>query len=359
MSTMRVYLIVVGARPNFIKVAPFFKRIKEYPDLRLVLVHTGQHFDENMSKVFFDEMGIPKPDIQLEVKGEFHTEKLGKMFTALKKVTNSERYHGVIVFGDINSTLAGAIAASRARKKLIHVESGLRSHDRRMPEEINRVITDHLSDVLFVTEQSAVDNLILEGIDERKIHLVGNIMIESLELFMDTFNNSTILRDLGLTKKRYVVSTIHRAENTDDVMVLKKILHTLKDISKSYQLVLPLHPGTKKMIYQYNLEEYLDHFLVIEPVGYIEFMKLVLESKGVVTDSGGIQEETTHLGIPCCTLRDNTERPITILEGTNRLFPIETLNAKDVLSHLEKVDFSNHQIPLWDADVSRRILDLL
>lgn len=359
MTAKKNYLVVVGARPNFIKAAPFFKRVRDYENLSFTLVHTGQHFDENMSKIFFDQMGIPKPDIQLEITGEFHTEKLGKMFTALKKIVEDPKYYGVIVFGDINSTLAGAIAASRVSKKLVHIESGLRSHDRRMPEEINRAITDHLSDLLFVTEQSGYDNLILEGIDKDKIILVGNIMIESIEIFKDTFNSSSILDDLNLKEKEYVVSTIHRAENTDEKVILEKLLSVLDDVSKKYKVILPLHPGTKKMILKYGLESKLENIHVIEPVGYIDFMRLVLGSKGVVTDSGGIQEETSHIGIPCCTLRDNTERPITITHGTNKLFPIDTLVSEEVMEHLSKNNFIPNSIPLWDNQVSKRILDLL
>lgn len=359
MEEKKSYLVIVGARPNFIKAAPLFKRVKEYPDLEFTLLHTGQHFDANMSKIFFDQMGIPKPDIQLDIEGEKFSEKLGKLFSKLKQIVTNPKYNGVIVFGDINSTLAGAIAASVNGKKLIHIESGLRSHDKRMPEELNRVITDHLSDLLFVTEQAGVDNLILEGVDQDKIHLVGNIMIESIEIFKDTFDESTIIQDLSLQKNEYVVSTIHRVENTDQKDILEKLLKTLNIISEKYQVVFPLHPGTKNYIAKYGLEKYLDKLMVVEPVGYIDFMKLVIDAKGVVTDSGGIQEETSHLGIPCCTLRDNTERPVTLTHGTNKLFLIETLLPQDVLSHLERKDFVSNKIPYWDSNVSKRILDLL
>ena len=359
MSKKRSYLVIVGARPNFVKAAPFFRRVKDYDDIEFTLVHTGQHFDENMSKIFFDQMGIPKPDIQLEITGEFHTEKIGKMFTALKTVASDPKYCGIIVFGDINSTLAGAVAASSVTKKLIHIESGLRSHDRRMPEEINRAITDHLSDMLFVTEQSGYDNLVLEGIDKGKIFMAGNIMIESIEIFKDIFNESTILDDLGLKEKEFIVSTIHRAENTDEKLILEKLLGVLDDVSKTYRVILPLHPGTKKMIVKYDLLSKLNNINVIEPVGYIDFMRLTLGSKGVVTDSGGIQEETSHLGIPCCTLRDNTERPVTLTHGTNKLFPIDNLDSKEIIKHLSRNDFIARNIPYWDGEVSKRILDLL
>jgi len=312
-----------------------------------------------MSEVFFEQMGIPKPDIQLDIKDGKPSEKIGKLISDLKEIIADKKYEGVIVFGDINSTLAGAIAASTNLKKLIHIEAGLRSHDRRMPEEINRVITDHLSDLLFVTEQSGLDNLLLEGVSASKMVLVGNIMVESIEIFRKTFDGSSALDDLALKAGQYVVATIHRIENTNDKQILIKLLKTLNVISEKYKVVLPLHPGTKKFITEYGLSSYLKPLLVIEPVGYIDFMKLVMDSKGVMTDSGGIQEETSYLGVPCCTLRDNTERPVTVTLGTNKLFPIETLDPIVILEHLENGRKSKVQIPHWDGEVSKRILELL
>ena len=359
MSEKVSYLVVLGARPNFVKAAPFFRRAKEYPEFEFTIVHTGQHFDDNMSKIFFDEMQIPRPDIQLDIKGEFHTEKIGKMFTALKKVIHSGDYDGVIVFGDINSTLAGAIAAATEGKRIIHVESGLRSHDRRMPEEINRGIVDHLSALLLVTPEDGKENLLREGIPEEKIHVVGNIMVESIELFQDQFNRSNVLSELGLEEGKYIVATIHRQENTDDLSTLKRILDSLERISRKYRVVMPLHPGTRMKIDKFGFGETLKNILVTEPLGYIDFMRLVVDSSGVVTDSGGIQEETTHLGIPCCTLRDNTERPITLTLGSNKLFPINEINVDEMLIHLQRTDFKKKSIPLWDSKVSERIFEIL
>lgn len=353
------YLVVLGARPNFVKAAPFFNRAKEYPHLSFTLVHTGQHFDDNMSKIFFEQMGIPKPDIQLDIKGEFHTEKIGKMFTALKSTVENGSFDGVIVFGDINSALAGAIAGITLDKKIIHVESGLRSHDRRMPEEINRAIIDHISDVLFVTEESGLENLEREGIAKEKIHVVGNIMIESIEMFKSNFDDSTVLSNLGLEKGKYVVTTIHRQENTDDLITLKRILDMLGNISETHTLVMPLHPGTQQKIKNFGFGDQLKNIKIIEPLGYLDFMKLVVDSSGVVTDSGGIQEETSHLGIPCCTLRDNTERPVTLTLGSNKLFPIDSMNVASIEAHLARTDFKSNHIPLWDNGVSKRIFDVL
>lgn len=238
--------VVIGARPNFVKAAPFLLRAKKYPEFKFTVIHTGQHSDANMSKIFFDEMAIPRPDIMLGIKGDFHTEKIGKMFNALKKVFRENKFDGVIVFGDVNSTLAGAIAATKNNYSLIHIEAGLRSHDRRMPEEINRVIIDHLSDLLFTTEAAANENLSKEGIEPNKIRFVGNIMIESIEIFWDRIQASDIVNILKLNKKKFVVATIHRQENTDSKDILKTILLMINSINKTIHVVFPLHPGTKK-----------------------------------------------------------------------------------------------------------------
>jgi len=347
--------VIVGARPNFIKAAPFFRESKKHPEFRFILVHTGQHFDKNMSEVFFQEMEIPKPDIFLDIKGQLHTEKIGKMFHKLRKFLETRKFDGVIVFGDVNSTLAGGIAATRTNHKLIHIEAGLRSHDRRQPEEINRAVVDHLSDLLFTTEPSANENLIKEGIERNKIKYVGNLMTEAIEIFWPKINSSQILEDLKIENKKYVLATIHRQENTDNPYNLENILLILNKINKSFPILFPLHPGTRRRINQYGLNNLIKKLKVIEPLGYFEFMKLMIESKGVITDSGGVQEETTHLGIPCCTLRENTERPITIELGSNKLFSIDLANVQSIIKHLEKRDFQSKPIPLWDDKVSERI----
>jgi UDP-N-acetylglucosamine 2-epimerase (non-hydrolysing) len=353
------YLVILGARPNFVKAAPFFRRARDYPNFKFTLVHTGQHFDDNMSKIFFEQMEIPTPDIQLDIKGEFHTEKIGKMFSALKEVIRENSCNGIIVFGDINSTLAGAVAAVSEGKQIIHIESGLRSHDRRMPEEINRAIVDHLSHHLFITEESGRANLLLEGIPEERLHMVGNIMIESIELFRDHFDKSTIIDELGLATGNYTVATIHRQENTDDPHIFERILDALDFVAQQKKVVIPLHPGTRQKIVNFGYESKLQNIVSIEPLGYIDFMKLVIDSGGVITDSGGIQEETSHLGIPCCTLRDNTERPITLTHGSNKLFATDVIDTGGILKHLGRSDFKARRIPLWDTEVSKRIFDVL
>lgn len=350
--------IIVGARPNFIKAAAFLRSASLYPDVRFTLIHTGQHYDQNMSKIFFDEMSIAPPAIMLDIQGEFHTEKIGKMFNALRKEFESKKYDAVIVFGDVNSTLAGAVAAAKSMP-IIHIESGLRSHDRRMPEEINRVIVDHLSDLLFTTEPSANENLAREGVAPEKVYFVGNLMIETYEKLKSEIEKQTIVGDLGLTPKEYIVATIHRQENTDSPVELKKILEFLVSLSLHWPIVFPLHPGTKRKIEEYGFLPLLEKFKVIEPLGYLAFMNLVKNSHGVVTDSGGIQEETTHLGVPCCTLRENTERPITLTEGSNRLFSPIADQFPALIEHLRRTDFRSGHIQLWDADVSQRIFEKL
>lgn len=355
------YVVIVGARPNFVKAAAFFRGARKNTHIKITLVHTGQHFDENMSKIFFDDMGIPKPDINLDIKGDFHTEKIGRMFSGLKRILTNKEIDGVIVFGDINSTLAASIAASKNNHKLIHIESGLRSHDRRMPEEINRVIVDHLSDVLFTSEPVAIENLIKEEINDKKIVHVGNIMIESLISYNKNINKSEILKKLNLKKKDYIVATIHRQENTDDKKILKKLFELLNLISDKNIVILPLHPGTKNKLKYFNLFKLTKKLVVVEPLGYFDFLKLIKESLGVITDSGGIQEETTYLGIGCATLRDNTERPITITHGTNKLFPIADIDKNthiNIVNHLKRKR-KKKKILFWDDKVSDRIFKYL
>lgn len=351
--------VIVGARPNFIKSAPFFKEAKNHPQFNFILIHTGQHYDKNMSKIFFKELKIPQPSISLNIRGQFHTEKIGKMFHGLKTVLENQKLDAVLVFGDVNSTLAGGIAAAKNSRKLIHIEAGLRSYDRRQPEEINRVVVDHLSDLLFTTEPEANENLIREGITRDKIKYVGNIMAEAIEIFWDKIQTSGILNSLRVNKKEYVLTTIHRQENTDNPYNLENILLMLNEINKTIPIIFPLHPGTRERITRYGLNNLLKNLRITEPVGYFDFIKLTIESKGVITDSGGVQEETSHLGIPCCTLRESTERPITLKFGSNKLFPISSESIEEMKNHLNRNDFKAKHIPLWDDKVSQRIFKAL
>lgn len=345
--------MILGARPNFVKAAPFFHEARKHPEFIFTIMHTGQHFDENMSKIFFEEMGIPAPDIFFSLEGNSYSEKIGITLNNLNNALKAD-FDGVIVFGDVNSSLAGAIAAAKNHRKVIHIESGLRSHDKRMPEETNRIIIDHLADILFTTEPEANSNLIKEGIAKEKIKYVGDIMIESLELFSQKIDGSKILRSLKLKKSNFIVATIHRQENIENKANFKEILSLLNKINDDIQIILPLHPGTKNKLEEYNLKDEISNIKTIPPLGYFDFINLIKNSKGVVTDSGGIQEETSHLGIPCCTLRDNTERPITIQKGSNKLFSINCDNFSAIIDHLNK-KFTARSIPLWDNKVCERI----
>jgi UDP-N-acetylglucosamine 2-epimerase (non-hydrolysing) len=356
----RRYAVVVGARPNFVKAAALFSELSRYPGIELLLIHTGQHYDPMMSGVFFDQLHLPRPIAELHAGGEFHTERVGRMFSSLMNLFGTMPIlDGMIVFGDVNSSLAGALAAAKRRLPIIHVEAGLRSHDRRMPEEINRVIIDHLAEKLFTSEEAGRENLIREGVPIDRIHEAGNLMVQSLELFKDRIHSSPAPFGHDLPSGRYIVATIHRQENVDSENILASIFSMLSKLCLRAPVVMPLHPGTGKKLSELGLTHLLDRLVITKPLGYFEFMALVLKSGGVITDSGGIQEETTHLGIPCCTIRDNTERPVTVTLGSNRLFPPAALDdaALDAMSsHLSRQDFQRGHIPLWDNGVAARIL---
>lgn len=348
--------LVVGARPNFIKAAPLLARLRSRPDFSVRLIHTGQHFDDNMSRIFFEQLGMHEPDHVLAAGHHQHAQRLGGMMDGLKRVLDRERFDTVVVFGDVNSALAGATAAASVGSRLVHVEAGLRSFDRRMPEESNRIVIDHLSDVLFTTEESANANLRDEGISDDRVAFVGNLMIEALIQSWDAIQASTVLDHLGLRDRRYVVVTIHRQENTDSKDLLERILRLVRALTDDAEVVFPMHPGTVRKIDAYGLTALLDGVRVIDPLGYLDFVRLVQASAGVVSDSGGIQEEASHLGVPCCTLRDNTERPVTLSHGTNRLFPLRDVTIDGLKAHLSGPPQGRGPIPLWDADVSERIV---
>lgn len=364
-------ILVAGARPNFVKIEPLmreFKRHKKY--FRGSLVHTGQHYDFGMSEVFFQNLKIPKPNIYLNVGSASHAAQTAKIMTAFEKVVLKEKPDLVIVVGDVNSTLACSLVASKLNVKVAHVEAGLRSFDRTMPEEINRIVTDFLSDYLFVSEESGIRNLRREGIDSKKVHFVGNVMIDTLLSNMDKIDKSNILkRKLSamsygqLLPKTYVVLTLHRPGNVDSSESLSKIYSVLKSISEKIKIVYPIHPRTKKMIRVHNFLkkfESLKNLMMIEPLGYIDFVKLVKESKFVLTDSGGIQEETTVLGIPCFTMRENTERPVTITEGTNTIVGNDHNKIMNEVGSILEGKVKQGKIPeLWDGKTAERIVNVL
>ncbi|MBC7319996.1 UDP-N-acetylglucosamine 2-epimerase (non-hydrolyzing) [bacterium] len=331
---------VVGARPQFIKLAPLSREFRK-SGFNEVIVHTGQHYDENMSDLFFKELEIPKPDYNLGIGSGSHGEQTGKMLIALEEVLIKERPDLVIVYGDTNSTLAGALCASKLHIKLAHVEAGLRSFNKNMPEEINRIVADHLSDILFVPTQTAVENLKREGITDG-VYLVGDLMFDALMHFSRTSElKSKILEILNLAPKSYYLATIHRAENTDNYERLKGILEALSRLDKL--VVFPVHPRTRNKIKDYHLESLLEKLLVIDPVGYLDMIQLEKHAKIILTDSGGVQKEAFWLKVPCITLRDETEWVETIRYGWNRLVGADRDKIVEAVLNIksgENIDFS-------------------
>ncbi|MGB8225644.1 MAG: UDP-N-acetylglucosamine 2-epimerase (non-hydrolyzing) [Sedimentisphaerales bacterium] len=355
-------LHVAGARPNFVKIASILKACSKTAEIESVLVHTGQHYSNNMSDNFFEDLEIPRPDVNLEVGSGSHAQQTGEIMKRFEPVVLECKPDTVLVVGDVNSTVACAMVATKLGIKTIHVEAGLRSFDRTMPEEINRILTDAISDILFVTEPSGVTNLKNEGIDGHKVHLVGNVMIDTLDMHKRKADKSDILVRLNLLPGNFCVVTLHRPSNVDECKAFRSILDALVKIQDEIKVVFPVHPRTLKQFELTGLIRNLNNFpniMLTEPLGYLDFMKLMSESKIVITDSGGIQEETTVLGIPCLTVRENTERPITITEGTNMLVGTDTdkiLRGFRESLHRVKKKSRPH---LWDGKASERIIQVL
>ena len=350
--------LVAAARPNFMKVAPLFHALKKEPWADPLIVHTGQHYDLNMSDVFFRDLSLPEPPIHLGVGSGSHAEQTGQVMIAYERVLTEDRPDLVVVVGDVNSTVACTLSAVKLGVPVAHLEAGLRSFDRKMPEEINRLVTDALADILWTPSPDGDDNLLREGVPKSKVHRVGNIMIDSLEMVRGKIQADNTVNDLHLEKKRYAVVTLHRPSNVDAPDKLKELCEMLVTISKMIPLVFPVHPRTRKNIQKAGLNRSLSigrRLLLIEPLSYRRFMNLVFNCRLAITDSGGIQEETTYLGIPCLTLRPNTERPITITRGTNQLCETENLlrRVEGVLSAPEK---TSPKIELWDGHTSDRIV---
>jgi UDP-N-acetylglucosamine 2-epimerase (non-hydrolysing) len=352
-------IAVAGARPNFMKVAPLMWEIGRRSDIEAYLVHTGQHYDERMSRLFFEELAIPRPDVDLEVGSASHAIQTAEVMKRFERVVLEQRPDAVVVVGDVNSTIACALTAVKLGVPVAHVEAGLRSFDRTMPEEINRILTDAISRWLFVTEPSGVENLRREGVPKDRVFLVGNVMIDTLLACRDLSARSTILDDLHLSGRVFAVLTLHRPANVDDPAVLAEILAAIGRIQRELPIVFPVHPRTRKALEDQRLGA-MPGLILTEPLGYLDFMKLLAEARLVLTDSGGIQEETTVLGVPCLTLRNNTERPITIEQGTNHLVGLDperiVAEARRVLSGPPKPG----QVPdLWDGRAAARIVDVL
>tara|TARA_B100000315_G_scaffold253363_1_gene291987 strand:+ start:147 stop:1292 length:1146 start_codon:yes stop_codon:yes gene_type:complete len=358
--------LVAGGRPNFMKIAPIYEEMKKYPNyFNPVIIHTGQHYDKNMSDIFFKNLGLNKPDIFLGAGSGNHGEQTGKIMIEFERHLLKKRPALVIVVGDVNSTLACSIASVKLQVLVAHVESGLRSFDRTMPEEINRIVTDSVSDFLFTTSKEAKENLLKEGIPKKKIHFVGNVMIDSLYKIKSMAEKSDILRKLGITNKNYITLTLHRPSNVDNKIKLVNILNAIKKIQKEIKVVFPVHPRTIKMIKKFKLITFLknmDNLILSEPLGYLDFSKLMACSKLILTDSGGIQEETTILNIPCLTLRENTERPVTVSRGTNTI--VGSCQDK-ILIETNKILSNNYRIKakrrpeFWDGKASSRIVKVL
>ena len=353
-------VLVAGARPNFMKIAPLMDAIKKHPFIHPVLVHTGQHYDEKMSGLFFQELGIPKPDVNLEVGSGSHAVQTAEIMTRFEPVLLEHKPEYVLVVGDVNSTIACGLVAVKLGVGLIHVEAGLRSFDRTMPEEINRILTDGISDILFCSEQSGVDNLLKEGVSIERIHLVGNVMIDTLLRHRDKAEKSHILDDLNLQEKKYAVATLHRPANVDDGETLSRIISVLQIIGQDTPVVFPIHPRTRQRLESWNIQTDPTLIKFIYPLGYLDFLKLVASASVVLTDSGGIQEETTILKIPCLTLRENTERPCTIEIGSNQLVGTDPEKILAAYQAVRRGTGKSGNIPpLWDGSASERIISVL
>lgn len=348
---------VVGARPNYMKVAPLHRAFAQYEALvEHLIVHTGQHYDAEMSDVFFADLEMPPPAVFLGVGSGTHAQQTARIMLAFEPVCLELRPELVIVVGDVNSTIACALTAVKLGIPVAHVEAGLRSFDRTMPEEINRIATDAIADYFFVTEPSGVENLRREGAPPERIFLVGNTMIDSLLFALPKARAHPIRARLGLSPREYVVVTLHRPSNVDDPVQLRGLLEVLDELAQWRRVVFPVHPRTQQALERFGLQSLTEALLVVPPLGYVEFLALVLEADFVVTDSGGIQEETTYLGIPCLTLRTTTERPITCQLGTNRLVPPEPEAFRRALGELRWGQRKSGQVPpLWDGHAAERI----
>lgn len=356
---MKKILIVVGARPNFVKVACFKKAALELKkDILIEIVHTGQHYDDRLSTIFFEQLQFT-PDYFLNIPPSSANCQISTIMLKLEELFASTKPDLIMVVGDVNSTLAAALTANKMGIPLAHVESGLRSFDKTMPEEVNRILTDHISDYHFVTEQSGIDNLTKEG-HKKSVYLVGNTMIDTLVRFDSEIDKTDVLNKFQLLPQKYVLFTMHRPSNVDSTEGLKNLIELMSQISKQYTVVFPIHPRTLNNLVKFNLKSLLDsnsNIKLTDPLDYFSFQKLIKESFYVITDSGGVQEETSFRKIPCITLRPSTERPVTITNGTNELLPfnIDTITNIVFNSHCKK----GGEIPLWDGMACRRILEQL
>jgi UDP-N-acetylglucosamine 2-epimerase (non-hydrolysing) len=354
---------VVGARPNFMKIGPVIEAMRAYPRLEPFLVHTGQHYDDAMSRVFFEDLGLPRPDVYLGVGSDSHTRQTAKVMTAFEELAIEHHPDYVLVVGDVNSTLAAALVAAKLRIRLGHVESGLRSFDRDMPEEINRLVTDAVADDLYTSCVDAAPNLLREGVSPERIHFVGNVMIDSLAHHRERAAASGVMETLGVTSRGYILVTLHRPSNVDEPETFRGILGALARLSREMPVLFPVHPRTRNRIGEFGLGEFVEAhpgLKLVDPQGYLDFLKLTDNAKLVVTDSGGIQEETTYLCVPCLTVRLNTERPVTVTEGTNELVGVDPERIVEAGLRVLREGAKPGRVPdLWDGRAGERIAKVL
>jgi UDP-N-acetylglucosamine 2-epimerase (non-hydrolysing) len=357
-------LNIVGARPNFMKVAPLHRAFSKNPLIESKIIHTGQHFDAKMSDVFFEQLELPKPHYFLGIGGGTHTEATARTMIEFEKVLKSENPDVVLVVGDVNATLACALVAVKEHIPVVHVEAGLRSGDRKMPEEINRIVVDNISDYLFVTEQDGLDNLKKEGVSDEKVFFVGNVMIDSLAYYHQKSKTLSTMQELGVKAKEFMLVTMHRPANVDTPEGLGSILEIIEKASDHLSVIFPIHPRTRNNMEKFGLSDKLKsikNLILTEPQGYLEFLNLMDNAKLIITDSGGIQEETTFLQVPCLTFRDSTERPVTVTLGTNQL--LADLNADTVYEKLLEILAGKTKKgvipPLWDGHTAERIAAIL
>jgi UDP-N-acetylglucosamine 2-epimerase (non-hydrolysing) len=354
---------IVGARPNFMKVAPIVEAMKRRADkFQLMVVHTGQHYDAQMSDAFFRDLGLPEPDVYLGVGSSSHAVQTAKIMIEFEPVVLGHKPDWVLVVGDVNSTIACALVCSKLGVKIAHVEAGLRSRDRTMPEEINRLLTDQISDLLLTPSPDADENLKAEGIAAEKIRFVGNVMIDSLFAQLRRAESSTVREDLEVANRDYAVLTLHRPSNVDDRETFSRLLDALEAISEHLPIIFPVHPRTRARIDEFGFSERANKLRLIEPLGYLDFLRLYSGARLVLTDSGGIQEETTALGIPCLTMRENTERPITVTMGTNKVVGTNAEKIKEEAFKALEIPPSKTPAripPLWDGKTAERICDAL
>lgn len=351
---------VVGARPNFMKAAPVIAALKAFPQIRQQLVHTGQHYDANMSEVFFRQLGLPEPDINLGVGSASHAVQTAQIMIHFERVVIEARPDLVLVYGDVNSTVAAALVGAKLGIRVGHVEAGLRSFDRSMPEEINRLMTDQIADLLFTPSVDANENLAREGVDTGKIHFVGNVMIDTLLRLLPVAMESDILQRLNLQPGGYGLITLHRPSNVDAPETLQEIMETLQDLAREIPLVFPIHPRTRVRLQNMGLSSFHPRLQLIEPLGYIDFLALQKHARLVITDSGGVQEETTQLGVPCLTVRENTERPVTVSMGTNILVGSNMARLCEEVNRILSGTVKSGEIPpFWDGKAGQRIARII